>query len=601
MKKLAIALLLLAFARSVQAAENPFLDLPDSHSAAFSEGQNAALLNPVFADTYSAPALSYRYLQYENKGTGNHIGSIGIEGFSFTYGWFANVYNKRQREVQNPGINFYNISKGFFFNNFWGFGAGYSFGTSRDSSYDRYKSLTLGLLLRPSRFISFGGAVNDLFGTIGGGQLKHREVYAAALRPFTDRVTLSADASRFSGQSFRNISWTFGAEARIFYDISLFAKSGEGRDFNFGFRVPVSVFSISGQYNNYKGGAAAESLGISIPFRQGEGVSAYGKILALSIGNIREFEKESFFGKRRPNLTDIIMGIRCASTDSEIKGLIIEVNAADFAHAQEIRGAIQAFRASGKPVYAVTASPGNTAYYIAAAADKIYYAPNSMFGLPGLSANVYFFKKLMAKIGLSFDVFKHGKYKSAYESFTNEGLSPAARENLISIVADLNEQFISDIKNDRELSDQNIARLFEESILSPTDAKELGFIDEDDYYEQALYDLKEKTGTKAIAGFNSYIAVNDISSGIGKKDFSWGRKPVIAIVHVDGTILQDESALLGNGIGTGTYLDMLTEVFEDSSVAAVVIRISSGGGSALASDFMQYGLVNLQKKYSKPV
>ena len=589
------------FSVKTRAAEDPFLNLPDSHSAAFSEGPNANLLNPVFTDITGVPVMSYRYLTYESEKNGNHIASLGMSGFLFTYGHFGNIYDNKRDKVLSPSINFYNISKGFLFDNFIGFGTSYSFGTSHDPLYDRYKSLSIGFLLRPVWYLSFGTAINSIYGTMGGEKLKHREVYSMAIRPFTERITLSTDADRFSGQSFKDILWGFGVNLRIFRDINLFAKANR-QHLNFGLSLPLyadsPLITMDAQGGKFKSSAKLGSAGLTVKFKEkGDGILPYSnKILTLNLeSNIKDFEKESIIKKRRLNLTDIVMGIKRASEDPSVGGLIIKVNNTNFTHAQELRNAIKNFRTAGKKVYAAIENPGNMAYYIAASADKIYYAPNSMFRLTGLSANVYFFKNLMAKIGVSFDVFKHGKYKSAYESFTNEKMSDAARENVISIITDMNEQFISDIKTDRKLPDEAIRHLFDEGSLTPENSKKLGFIDEEDYYEQAVESIKKETGYRNITGFAAYINENNHGSA------SWGKKPTIAIIHVNGAIFLDKSILPEDGIGSAAYLNMLEQVFKDDSVAAVIIRISSGGGSALASDLMQVGLVGLQKKYLKPV
>ena len=605
MKKLFIStlffFLLGILATGIKAAEEPFSNLPFFHSAAFSEGSNANLLNPVFADITSAPVMSYRYFAYEGKEKGSHLASFGINGFSFTYGRFGSIYDNEKDEVLPSSINFYNFSKGFLFDNFIGFGLSYSFGTSHDRLYDRYKSFSTGFLLRPAWYISFGAVIHNIYGVMGGEKLKHREVYSAAIRPFTEKITLSADAERLSGQPFKDALWSFGANLRIFNDINLFAKANRYY-FNFGLSLPlytdsplVTAEALGGKF---KSSAQMGSAGLMVRFNEkGDGISPYNeKILVLNLeSNLKEFEKESIIKRGRLNMTDIVMGIKRASEDPSITGLIIKVNNTGFTQAQEIRNAVKNFRAAGKKVYAATANPGNTAYYIAASADKIYYAPNSMFKLSGLSASVYFFKNLMAKIGVSFDVLRQGQYKSAYESFTNEKMSDAARENITSIVTDLNDQFISDIKADRNLSDEAILRLFDEGILTPGDSKKLGFIDEEAYYEQAVESIKKETGCRNTIGFTAYINENK------HKNASWGRKPTIAIVHVGGAIFFDKPVATESGTGSTAYLNLLEQVFKDNSVAAIIIRISSGGGSALASDFMQAGLVNLQKKYPKPV
>jgi protease-4 len=308
-----------------------------------------------------------------------------------------------------------------------------------------------------------------------------------------------------------------------------------------------------------------------------------------------EVEKESFFGKRKISLVEIMEGIRQASTDRTISGLILEINycGLGFAQIQELREEIRNFRSSGKSVHAVITAPGNREYYLASSADRIYYSPNALFTITGLSANVYFFKSLMAKVGIRFESISHGKYKSAFESFTREGISDEARENLTAIVKDLNEQFLTDISQERKLSPEALDAVLKGGGITPEEARALNFIDEISYYDAALEAIDKKLVT---VKFGRYIDER-------KRDLSWGRKPAIAVIHVGGNIVRGGSSnsALGASTGDRTYEEMLTRSFSDESVAALVIRVSSGGGSAIASDLMQRRLIQLQNKFRKPV
>jgi len=109
-------------------------------------------------------------------------------------------------------------------------------------------------------------------------------------------------------------------------------------------------------------------------------------------------------------------------------------------------------RKHGKKVYAVMTEPGNAAYYLATAADKIYFTPNSPFFLTGLSAQVYFFKGLMDNVGVRFEPVNRGRYKSFSDPFTREHMSDEFRENMASLLEDLNGQFVGDISADRGIS-----------------------------------------------------------------------------------------------------------------------------------------------------
>lgn len=610
MKKL-IALFLFLLPSSFVFAEtlkSPFSSLPDLQSASNSSGPQAHLLNPVFADVNKGGILSYRYLLYDDNG--NHIVTAGFGGFAFTYGYFSELYNETKDIINEENMNFYNITKGFFFGNTFGFGLGYSFGTSRNSDYDRYRAMSFGFLLRPVSFVSLGFSVNDIFATIGGENLKREERYSLSLRPliaFTDRLTLSVDAIRTSGESFKDVDWEFSGNIRIPNDIDIFAKYDRNEYISFGARLPFNTGGSTIKGITLDGQAAAPNSNDNANYTSYAATLHFGRaprstriasrktILRLNLNrNLKETERERIMGDKLLSFSDIALGLRKASNDDDIEGLIINLSGAgiSFAKAQELRGEIKNLRANGKTVVAVLSGHSNTDYYIAAAADTIYYAPNSMFGITGLTANVYFMKELMAKVGVSFDVIKHGKYKSVYESFTRDGMSPEARENLVSLVTDLNAQFISDIKTDRNISDKTMRELFEQGVITPQEAKRLGFIDEAVYF-----DAQEAVGHNALWNLNRYISEKKTNS-------SWGPPTAIAIVHVDGTILSGGGSsipMIGEATSDSAYLKMIESVFADPTVAAVVIRISSGGGSAAASDFMQTGLLKLHKRYPKPV
>ena len=593
--------------QNIYGAENPFLDLPDSYSASYSEGAASSILNPVFAGITATPMISYRYLQYSSENDANHLFNLHLAGFSLTYGWFDNIYSSESDSTVNPGINYYNISKGFHYGKSFGIGVGYSFSDSHADAYDRYRSWSLGLLMRPIPYLSIGVALNDMGASIGGEKLRHRETYSVSFRPYTERLTLSADAVRLSGNSLDEMDWLFGAELRAPYDITLSLRSDLSSSFTFGITVPLHFraqrastmlldyrnASNSGKNSDY------QSFGLTIPFEQYTGgvrFTAGTTLLGIRLDrDFLEIEREGFLGKTKVSYIEILNGIREAAGDSAIDGIIMEIDYSGlgFAQIQELRQEIINFRKSGKKVYCVIAGPGNKEYYLAAASDRIYYTPNSLFSLTGLKASVYFFKGLMAKLGISFEAIRHGKYKSVFESFTREHLSPEARENLVSLLKDLNDQFVSDIAFDRKISVSEVETLFDKGGVSPEEAVKMGFIDKISYYDDALKDIAERT---TVVRFNHYISEKE-------KDYSWGAMPAIAVIHAGGSIVRGKSSgsAFNESLGDDTYSEMLTSAFKDRNVKAIVIRVSTGGGSALASDFMQRKLVELQKQYKKPV
>jgi protease-4 len=605
-----VVILILLIAVSLKAAENPFL-IPEVGSASYAQGPFSSNMNPALSDLPDeSPLLSYRFLKWDNEEKSNHLLLLNILGLSFTYGWYDHVYNSTVGDVEHAGANYFNINKGFMFNNYFGFGAGYSFSQSDTKAYDNYGAWSLGFLLRPWNFLSLGIALNDLSGSMGGSSIKRKEVYSISVRPFTDRLNLSMDATRLAGQGIGDMNLAFSTDIRLVYDISLFFRSDLDANMKFGITIPFFTRSArrpmgsSGIFDFYRSansGDIAEynSFSLTIPFTQYKNALSLtpdDTLLKISLNrNINELESEGLFTEKKITFLEIIEGIEVAAQDGTISGIILEIDDAGmgFAQIQEMRQSLQRFKETGKKVYAVMNVPGNKEYYLATAADKIYFTPNSTFEITGLSAEVYFFKNLLAKIGVKFEVVKHGEYKSAYESFNREHMSDQARENLVSLIKDLNDQFISDIRKDRDIPDEKITGLFAAGLMSPDEAEQAGFIDEVMYYDEAL---KNISGSLAVVRLGDYL-------GESEKSYIWGPIPAIAVLYIDGSIVRGKStrSMFASTIGDATYHEMIEKAFKDSNVKAVVVRVSSGGGSAAASDYMLNDLMKYKKKYPKPV
>ncbi len=202
------------------------------------------------------------------------------------------------------------------------------------------------------------------------------------------------------------------------------------------------------------------------------------------------------------------------------------------------------------------------------------------------------------KVGIRFEEVKKGQYKSFGESFTRQQMSDAARENIISLLKDLNQQYIQDIAESRNISVQQVEQCIAGGMLTPQQAQSMGFVDE----IARPYEVLQRLGVERYG--LSYLVTCD--SYIEEKMFvyDWGQKPKIAVIYVEGNIIRGEAkedGLLSPAmIGDSNYQKYLERVFADKDVRAVVIRINSGGGSAIASDLMWHTLVAMKKRYKKP-
>jgi protease-4 len=588
-------------------AENPFTLPNEITSVSSSMSPFAQIINPVFNDLDSAADLAYRYTKYEDMDSGNHYLTSKVLGFSLSYIWYDHLYDSASESAYKADANFFNISKGFFINNFFGWGIGWSYASSPVAGLDDYSSWQMGFILRPDSWISLGYALNDLSGEMGGSSLRYSETYSLSLRPMTDRLTLSVDAVRTQGRSYRDMTYLYGVDLRIFSDISMFVKADSTKSFIYGASMPIFAREPKGGMSssmlfdyssNYGSGRGFYSFGITLPehdYKDGISLTS-GNYLHLKIGDaLRENEINMFMRGRNIVFLDLLRAVKNAGEDSTLEGIALEIDAVNlgFAQTQELRAEIIKAGRSGKKIIAVMKGTGNKEYYLATAAEKIYFAPNSTFYLPGLSAEVYYFRGFLDKVGVKFETVKRGRYKSAMEPFTETGMTKEHRANLTSLITDLNNQFADDIALSRNISRSDFDNILNTGPMTPEEAMEKGLIDDIKYPDEVY---SARPGPSVLVSLERYINEK-------KVNFKWGMAPDIAVIYVSGSIVRGKSigSKYVESMGDETYRSVIHRAFTDRAIRAVVIRVDSGGGSATASDFMWRHLVDYKKKYDKPV
>ena len=308
------------------------------------------------------------------------------------------------------------------------------------------------------------------------------------------------------------------------------------------------------------------------------------------------------FGGQPQSLSSLLAQFRKAKTDKRITAVMLEIDesSAGWAKAEEIRGAIQDFRTSGKPVYAYLEYGMNKDYYIATACDKVFVPPPGELFINGLAADVMFFRGSLDKLGIYPDIYQIGKYKSAGDTFTQKQMSDAHREFINSLLDDLYGRYIDGIAKARNKSSDDIKALIDNSPYNAAQAKEAGLIDGALYHDEVEKELKKRLGYKDsdelhIAKGSDYRQISQESLGLNK-----GEK--IAIVYAAGDITSGKSQFGGNGeetIGSDSLAKTLEEARNDQSIKAIVLRVDSPGGSGLASDIIWRAIESAKEK--KPV
>lgn len=296
-----------------------------------------------------------------------------------------------------------------------------------------------------------------------------------------------------------------------------------------------------------------------------------------------EVESNDVFSQllsRQRTLRSTIEGLRAAKADARVKSLVIVPQSAGalWAQLQEVRAAIDDFRSSGKPVTAFMEYGGAGEYYLASAADRIVLMPAGQLDVTGLAFYEVFFRSALDKIGVYPDLLHIGEYKTASNTFTEKSFTPAHREMSRALNRDWYDELVRGIAKGRKLSEDATRAALDKGPYLASDALKAGLVDELAYEDQ-LDDKAPIQGTSKLEG-DQYLdrSTTQFQTGADR----------IALVYAVGTITSGKGSADGSGsvLGSESFAEWLRRVRSDSTIRAVVVRIDSPGGSAIASEVM---------------
>ncbi|HAS6021509.1 TPA: signal peptide peptidase SppA [Vibrio vulnificus] len=317
----------------------------------------------------------------------------------------------------------------------------------------------------------------------------------------------------------------------------------------------------------------------------------------------------SLFGEEIPKenvLFDVVDTIRYAKDDEKITGLVLSLRDMPETNLTKLRyiaKALNEFKASGKPIYAIGAFYNQSQYYLASYADKIYLAPDGGVMLRGYSAFNLYYKTLLEKLDVTTHVFRVGTYKSAIEPFVRDDMSPAAKESATRWLTQLWGAFVDDVANNRNIDPKTLNPSMEEFLsqlksvngdLAALSIK-LGLVDELATSQQLRAQLAEKFGA---SGDDSYKAISYYDYRATMRDNFDVNADDIAIVVASGTIMDGQQPR--GTVGGDTVAGLLRQARNDDKVKAVVLRVDSPGGSAFASEVIR-NEVQALKDAGKPI
>ena len=339
-------------------------------------------------------------------------------------------------------------------------------------------------------------------------------------------------------------------------------------------------------------------------------------VLTLEGDYAEEPSEPGVLGDIKPTLPNLLRRLDAAVADKNVAAVWLKIGDLSVGRAKiyELRAAVARLRKAGKPVYAELTTADSGQYLLAIACDQVVMPPSGMLIIPGVRAEITFYKGVLDRLGLQFDALRMGKYKGAFEPLTNETMSAPLRESYESLVDDNYQYLLATVAADRHLKDYQVKTHVDRGLFSPEDAKKANLIDAVLYADQLQEVIQKKLHVekvKLVADYKKEKIDADFSgiSGLmklieifsGAKPSTAGRKPKIAVIYAVGPIMEGKSStgLFGgsSALGSTTLIAALRKAADDAKVAAVVMRIDSPGGSATASDLIWRETTRLKKPF----
>jgi len=316
---------------------------------------------------------------------------------------------------------------------------------------------------------------------------------------------------------------------------------------------------------------------------------------APPIADLTAAMQEALSGRPQPitYLLKVVDAIEYAHSDDDVSALLLHGNllqngyGTGLAAVSEVRQAIEYFKTSGKPVYTYLVAPSQKDYYLTSIADEVWINPFGMVALNGLASNGVFLGSALEKYGIGVQTTRVGAYKSAVEMFTRTEMSDADREQTTVLLNDLWSSLLAEIRTARNITAPKLLELTtNDAFFTAADAQAAGLVDRVGYLDELIDHLSNTHQRAASQDTFQQIDLIDYSNA---RSLEWDTTAKdgerIAIVYAEGQIIDGDQ--FPGFIGGDWLAKELRRLRNDKDVKAVVLRVNSPGGSAVASEVIQ--------------
>ena len=483
-----------------------------------------------------------------------------------------------------------------------------------DSPMDGLSTMDLGLVWRPWEWLGAGMVVRNLTGADYDGFPIQRtwdfELLARPLRSYRLELGLGLRVGERRGDL--DPRFLFSAEpldgVRLFGQVEMMHRDLYRDDdpvadvrFTVGVglhleRLELALSAIMGRPLPHRnsGPMGADSvrgvyqgIGATLRIEGARRPPLFNMDARLIVINLKEIKGER-------ELLSVISVLREVERRKDASGVLLHIDSAGlgWAAVQELRAIIKRLRKAGKKTMAYVRAPSGLEYYLAAAAQEVILDPAGGVRLSGLSFRTLYFKGLLSKVGLNAQFVRIAEFKSAPEAYTRATASPDALRVRKAIMADLHTQLINDLSADRNKTADQMRKILDQGPFTPPLAKAAGLVDRV-VAPGKIEQVAEKFADARL----------ERASVLRRRPSRWQVGAGVAVILVEGDIVRGKSTtipLLGRRlVGDDTIVRALSWARASSSVKAVVLRINSPGGSAMASHHMWQEVMRLREV--KPV
>ena len=547
---------------------------------AYPEVGNPELINPAGYNFINSLRLRIGMAASDSAFEGFDRLSIAFPGAGFS-GWWNDDYDMRR----------FTLSSGMYlFDQIASIGVGYTWfdPTVKGNQWSGKQFFTFGVTIRPVEWFSFGMVRRGGVDLPGDDDVE--AVYRAgfAVRPFGNRLTLVTDFE--TEREFDNSRFSGGVEFSPMDGLTIRAEAGSNHlslGLEAGFGTTSFACGATTDENYSYTGSRSDFTFSSEPGHNL--LTPSGRFVRFEIEDMDELQQRPFLSGVQPCYTETVLLLDRIASDNSVSGVIVDIRGpvASLAQAEEIRALLSRIVRSGKKVYVFLENGSNAEYYVASCASRIWMHPSGSISFLGLSAEAFFARDFLDRIGIYPDLVHIGEYKSASDMLTRSDMSDAQRRAMTSLLESLQMELIAGVANGRGLEPAQLRSIMDTGPYTAQRAVAYGMVDGVSFQDEV-----ERLATEDFGRHFTAVSLEEYASSIPEYK-AWGQDSHIAVVVATGYIWTGSSGSsfpFGRIMGSESICDALRTAASQSGVKAIVLRIDSPGGDALASNDMHHAV-----------